>query len=179
MVAPGTLRRALAGAAILFAGLAPVAPSADAASRDPLQAVVVEDSLVGLLGIDPATGNERWRLEDRDGLFGAVATDGLVFASVAAGDGSGTAVYAVPLAGDEPALIDQAPGRAVVAAVAAEGDRLVLLELPLPTPDDWAGPQTGVRDLPLPERWRSAAGPPAARRDNGLGILSADGQRWF
>ena len=145
----------------------------------PRDAVVVDHPLVGLLSIDPATGEERWRIEHRNGLAGAVAAgDGRLYASVAAGDGSGTDVYAVPADGGTPEVVERVPGRALVAGVAPDGDRLRLLDLPAPDASGMFGPPTGVRDLPLPERWRASPSPPAAARD-GFGILAPDGRRWY
>ncbi|MGH2561580.1 MAG: hypothetical protein ACRDJH_21140 [Thermomicrobiales bacterium] len=140
--------------------------------------IVVKDSGVGLLAVDPATGELRWQVEDHDGVSGAIAADGVVYISVASGDGSATDVYAVPVISKEPELIGHMQGRAVAAGVTPAGDRLQLLELPSPDLDGRIGPPTGVRSLSIPDRLPGDT-VPVASRDDGWGMLSADGSMWY
>ena len=53
------------------------------AEEAPPAAVVIRHSLDGLIAVDPTTGAERWRLENRDGIAGTVAADGFIYFSVA------------------------------------------------------------------------------------------------
>ena len=77
--------------------MGPVTHAQTPAAGTPLNTVVVEDVGVGLLAVDPETGEPRWRVDNRDGVSSAVAAGELVYVTVAPGDGGGTDDHAVPL----------------------------------------------------------------------------------
>lgn len=157
---------------------APAPESRASPVASPAPEVVAIDDLGVVRLIDPVTGTERWRGGEHGAIAAAVAgPEGVVFVSVA-DPRRGTDVFAVPLAAGAPEPIGHVAGIALTNTLSTAGDRLLLVDGGNGrTPD---GLPTGVSELPLPDRWRGAPTAAAvARRDDGGGILTPDGRRWY
>lgn len=147
-------------------------------AQSPASDVLVVDRPDALRVVDPIDGDELWRQETGGAIAGAIAAGDFIFASVVGADKQ-TALYAVAASRVEPELIDRLPGRALVEAVAEDGSALLLVDLPALEPNGRIGSPGGVREVPLPARWRPATTALASRRDLDLGILAPDGRRWY
>ncbi|MGH2558552.1 MAG: YncE family protein [Thermomicrobiales bacterium] len=180
MLQPIQILRVLA-TMVLVAGAVALDQRASRATAGPMapQDTVIFERL-GLQLVDPVTGEVRWHAENRRGVSGAVTTsDGVIFASVAAADGGGTDVYAIPPGAATPESIAHLPGWAIVEGLGADGDRLYLVEFANISAEGMIQAATGVRDVLLPERWRGSAPAATARRNTGGGVLSPDARRWY
>lgn len=151
-----------------------------AAAHSPQDTVVVDLPGTGPRVVDSTSGKERWSVESGDGVPGfVVATSGILYASMSASHGGGTDVYAVHAGFGKAELVEHLPGVVVVGGLASSGEWLYLLRFEsYPEPSSSLSP-VGVITLSLPERWRGPPSPSTSLRDEGLGILSVDGRRWY
>ena len=160
---------------IVLAVLLTVVPGSRAGASAP-EAIVIQHGR-GVRFVDPSTGEGRWQIERVDSLFATVTTDGVAYVSEAASDGTSTAIGVVDASG-RAEMLAELPGRFAVGRTSASGDHLLLMEFP----SEGAGSlvPVDVRALAIPAQWRAhSRGRLEAVRDNGVGILAADGRSWY
>ena len=141
------------------------------------ETVLVNDFGVGIIAVDSTTGEHLWLAGAGARIAAAKAHGEAVYVTIS--DGDRTDVFA-SVAGAEPRLVETVDTTAVVAGLDAAGSTLFLLELPAPVADSRIGPPVGLRRVSIPEEL-SGTGLDAARstRDDGWGVVTPDGARWF